>query len=430
MQKTRVVGEKEIKNNILSDLTNFRNNISESEVFYDENFSSNHDYLNYINSYSGDVMGVTAKRILVKEMWELESLGPGMGGDMMRIISSCFNKNNFKFFENQIDIDVFFKEIIVKSFHNNILNFRKEDCLSYVENIGSDLSKEVCKQLLEILDPDDIVFVEETFRNDIILKKQETINLKISFDPDFLLKKSQWSASEYKFIIIDGYIDSVGEIHHLLQKASENKLPYVIFCKGMRDEVKHVIMQNNARKIINVMPVSLDINQENVNILNGIASCHDGIVISALLGDTISKSVRNELNSGNKIEIRHNNLTITAIDDLRVEHHRKVLEEKLKLLDFGDPNIEYLRQRIKNLSAKKLKIQVPNNLREKSSLKIDIDGFLKFLIHGRTGIIYTKNNRYFKRNIYTAAEINILLTKIKNLIKIMCNIGCAIVVED
>ena len=51
---------------------------------------------------------------------------------------------------------------------------------------------------------------------------------------------------DYKFIIIDGYIETVGEIHHLLDQAYKTKVPHVIFCFGMSNEVDHVIKYNNT----------------------------------------------------------------------------------------------------------------------------------------------------------------------------------------
>ena len=124
MVKTRVIGENEIKNNILLDLDCFKNSISGNTVVYDSDFSSKHDYLNYINSAGVDFIDATTKRILVKEMWELESFGPGMGGDMMRIIAKYFDNNNLIFFKDELDIDTFCNNLIEENFHNKVLNFR------------------------------------------------------------------------------------------------------------------------------------------------------------------------------------------------------------------------------------------------------------------------------------------------------------------
>ena len=57
------------------------------------------------------------------------------------------------------------------------------------------------------------------------MKKTNDFTFNVEFDNDFLLKNSSWSAKDYNFIIIDGFIDSVGEIYHLLTQASENLEP-------------------------------------------------------------------------------------------------------------------------------------------------------------------------------------------------------------
>ena len=106
----------------------------------------------------------------------------------------------------------------------------------------------------------------QTYR--YIEKDRRLLRLKLDFDSDFLVKKIQLGSKDYKFVIIDGFIDSVGEIFHLLTKASEEEEPYVImFCKGMKEEVKNVIIQNLSRGTINLLPISLEINELNINIL-------------------------------------------------------------------------------------------------------------------------------------------------------------------
>ena len=62
-------------------------------------------------------------------------------------------------------------------------------------------------------------------------------------------------------------------------------------------------MVNLKRGTINIFPVCLKVNEENVNILNDIAACLEGDIVSALNGDTISISVRRELKKGKYIKI-------------------------------------------------------------------------------------------------------------------------------
>ena len=50
-------------------------------------------------------------------------------------------------------------------------------------------------------------------------------------------------------VLVEGFIETEGEIHHLMHKASITKEPYVVFCTGMSTSVKMLILENNKRNI-------------------------------------------------------------------------------------------------------------------------------------------------------------------------------------
>ena len=51
----------------------------------------------------------------------------------------------------------------------------------------------------------------------ITIIKQNDLNFDIEFDYDYFVDKGKLKIENYNFIIVDGIIDTVGEIHHLLQ---------------------------------------------------------------------------------------------------------------------------------------------------------------------------------------------------------------------
>ena len=93
--------------------------------------------------------------------------------------------------------------------------------------------------------------------------------------------------------IIDGFIQTVGEIHHILEK-SNNDLnnTFVLFCFGMADDVKKTIITNNKKGRTRVFPLSFEFNESNLNFMNDIAVVHNSDIISSLSGQTISQAVR------------------------------------------------------------------------------------------------------------------------------------------
>ena len=203
-----------------------------------------------------------------------------------------FKSNNSSNFKKDA-VDYFIKENVFKLFDKNLYRLSKDDLNSYYKSIKPGIGKKIVKKLIDNISVDDVIYIEKTNKSEVVIKKTDSLYFEFDFDVDFLMGKN-YNESEYNYLIIDGFIDSVGEIHHLLTEASENKQPYIIFCKGMHEEVKKTIMYNLKRGTINVMPISLLINEENVNILNDIASCHGSDIVSSLKGDTISLAVKRE----------------------------------------------------------------------------------------------------------------------------------------
>jgi hypothetical protein len=160
---------------------------------------------------------------------------------------------------------------------------------------------------------------------------------------------------------IDGYIESVSEIHHLLSSLSENKEACIIFCRGMSDDVLHTIKVNNERKTLQVYPFLVPFDAENVNTIVDIAVVSDSDVTSSLKGDLISAIETKNLGcaygcsftSTGSINIKR------AKNKKRIQDHvdalKKNLEERKELS-------EIFSKRIRNLSTSCLEISIPDDV--------------------------------------------------------------------
>ena len=142
--------------------------------------------------------------------------------------------------------------------------------------------------------------IQESYIKDIEISVRDDTFFNIAYDCDFLGSNKEVIMKNYRFIIIDGFLESIGEIHHLLHYAAESKEPHVIFCFGMSEEVKSVIIENNTRGITKIFPISMTFDESSINILNDIALIHDSEIISALKGQTISQEMRKSLSIGKK----------------------------------------------------------------------------------------------------------------------------------
>ena len=88
--------------------------------------------------------------------------------------------------------------------------------------------------------------------------------------------------------MIDGIIETVGEIHKILQYLNENKRPAVFFTRGFSEEVIATLGVNAQRQTLDVVPVVVPYTPVHVNTLNDIAITCGCDVVSSLKGELIS----------------------------------------------------------------------------------------------------------------------------------------------
>src|SRR5574343_71568 len=70
---------------------------------------------------------------------------------------------------------------------------------------------------------------------------------------------------------IDGYIESVSELHYMLEQASETKEPCIMFARGMADDVKHTLKVNFDRASLKVVPIVVPFDLDGINTLNDLS---------------------------------------------------------------------------------------------------------------------------------------------------------------
>ena len=107
-------------------------------------------------------------------------------------------------------------------------------------------------------------------------------------------------------LMIDGIIESVGEIHHILEEYSKTRRPIVIFARGFSEEVIATIVVNKARGALNLVPVQVPYDVDGINMLNDIAVICNSDLVSSLKGELISSISIDEISTINKIVVLTN----------------------------------------------------------------------------------------------------------------------------
>ena len=391
--KVKIDGRKSVDNFLESSKLEFdRDDLGKNCIY--KNLNQNEDrIINFLNTTPGKENSTEhqLKSLIRDEFDYCEKIYPYLGDAFL-----------FSFFDKKI--------LNSKS----LKIFTKKTYKQFLETIPEKNSKNIVTWIIENSSPDREIDIQSSYVQDIEIVLKEDIFFDLEYDSDFLGNKKDLILKDYRFALIDGYIESIGEIHHLLHYAANSKEPHVIFCFGMSDEVKNVIIENNSRGITQIMPVSMSFSEETINILNDIAIVHNCDVISSLKGQTISQEMRKTLKVGKEIIFNRKGFSVKPIassQDLKT--HIRYLEKRVNEAEI-DTNTDVIKKRIRNIKSKMMTIYVNKDLANSNLFNRSLDYGLRML----------KNSHqpYFSidlenKNILMPAQIYHFLQKRVNITK-------------
>lgn len=199
-----------------------------------------------------------------------------------------------------------------------------------------------------------------------------------------------------RVVCIDGYIENVSELHHLLEASAASKEPCVLFVRGMSDDVKHTLKVNYDRGSLRVVPMIVKFDLEGMNTLVDLAVVSGSDLISSLKGDLISSIDYASLKRVDQITVFRGRTVVTAtttkksvlthVTNLRNRRNDQKIEDVGSLLD----------KRIKSLSPNHVVIRVPDdNAFVKRSQAIDyalraLKSAIEFGVDGNNALVATE----------------------------------------
>lgn len=160
---------------------------------------------------------------------------------------------------------------------------------------------------------------------------------------------------------IDGYVEEVAEIHHLLQGASEAKESCVLFVRGMSDDVKHTLKVNYDRGSLRVLPMAARFDLDGMNTLVDLSIVAGSDLISSLKGDLISSMKFEQLPYVDQATVYKNRVVVvTSRTRNNVAVHLSTLRKRRadeKVDDVG----KLLDKRIRSLTPNHVVIRLPDD---------------------------------------------------------------------
>lgn len=335
----------------------FKSLSSHKVTLYNQNTVVGDTALNYLNILVQSKLDQALKNIVVKEYYSCESIYPYLGDYFL-----------FKLFSNPIKL-------------KKAERFSMKKQADFISHIKSEHVESITSWIFENTNLKRSINIEYFLGKTITIETLDDFIFSCSYDYDFFNNLKD-PIRNYRYVVINGIIESVSEIHHLLHKANESKEPYVIFCYGMSNEVKHTIIKNNSMGRLRVYPVCLDSNDENtLNILNDFAVIQGGTVVSSDMGQTISQEVSKELNTGKEIYFTPGKVMIKPnVGKIAIDTHINFLKKRIDdAMVASNVKLEPLQSRLKSFTSSRLNIYIPDLLKNDKKFLRELDYVLKFM---------------------------------------------------
>lgn len=220
------------------------------------------------------------------------------------------------------------------------------------------------------------IFVEPSTNGYTTVERTTGNIFKISPDPVFV--QSPWVTNDVKCLVVDGMIETVSEIDHILEKCHTLKQPMVIFARGYSNDVLNTLRVNFSRKTLNVVPVLVRFDLETANVLTDVAAVLNCDIVSALKGELISTVKFDDLPFARSVQCRGNEVIITNATSRNLENHiARLLDKRSNEHIPGIKSI--LDRRIRSLASSSVVIRIDDHGLTGAKKMQDIDRALKIV---------------------------------------------------
>ncbi len=267
--------------------------------------------------------------------------------------SSLYTLDNLiNIFQNKKEVDFQNTKKASKENLKNILsNFLPEETISTFESI------------LSFSGPDSLISIQPTNNIKLTIKKENMSEFYTNCNSDlsYILfnDKNSKSKRDVIFLAFDGFLERDSDLHHLLLQSqqNENKM-IVILCRGTNNyfvsNIKKTIISTKIPVLIYECPFSND----DPFLFQDLCSSLEVKPVCIEEGEIILKQIKEKMKIVQNITLYENKICFEVEESIRL----KLFSEFNNLLaDSKDEYKNYIMQRKKRISSKKVEVFVPKD---------------------------------------------------------------------
>lgn len=275
----------------------------------------------------------------------------------------------------------------------NATSFRHDDMQNLMRSFTNKINAEMLNNCFELVGlHGKVILSQHPVNGNVDVAELNTSCFFPELIPAYEIKSTKFLNP--RLICIDGFIESITEIHRLLEDAASLKETIILFVRGLSEEVIHTLKVNYDRGTIQVIPVIVRYDLDGVNLLNDVAVTNFSDVISANKGQLINNVDITNFSRVESVDITsagtliENQLATTSIDS-----HIYKLQQKINS-SINQYEKDMLTKRIQNLGMNRITIRLKDDS-EKKQRSLEIDRALRAIKDAGTyGICKLENKLY------------------------------------
>ena len=156
------------------------------------------------------------------------------------------------------------------------------------------------------------------------LELRSNHRFKVGLDDGFVVNSIKRDAA--KILVYDGQIQDIGQVDRLFNECHEQKMTCVLVARSFSGDVISTINANQRRNTLDVIPVRVNDEISNFNIMGDIALCSETVFIHSESGTRISNTSVSDMSTITGVSINGRTISFDRKQSAAAARERRILK--------------------------------------------------------------------------------------------------------